>query len=366
MADQPTIQGTVSIIPQPEEAPVSENPEQVSETPIQPDEDVNDFIFNLDNLSKIPEKPKNFTIFSYQGAFGPPTFGHFFAMFEFAKKILSNPEYSNGKILMLFMPTPGGSKSHLFPTQNTRVRCLAKFCEILEDKFNIPTLMFNVSTIEYELAKKNDVSGIGNKSVATFETINALSPKCSNLLLGMGMDNAIGLPSWSRSSEYKNYVKEIYIVKRDNTPEINGEGFPKITQLESEIPPTSSSMLRHYIGPAKVGIQESVEKVNKIITGDTINMGDGLIDQIIYFTPSEANPSQLDQEKYENEYSVFLSSLPKFIEEYKMYSQSTASTGGKRRKSRKTRKSKKTRKSRKTRKSKKTRKSRKGKMSYRK
>ena len=64
-------------------------------------------------------------IFTYQGAFGPPTFGHYKCMEIFTKKVMEDYPTNNHKITMLFMPTAqSSSKPHLKPTQKLRLKIL--------------------------------------------------------------------------------------------------------------------------------------------------------------------------------------------------------------------------------------------------
>ena len=80
--------------------------------------------------------PSYDVVFSYQGAFGPPTYGHYKSMEAFAQKL--NTDFPDEKILMLFMPTAGGSKSHLLPTRIMRKKVLDMFCNMLTA--NLPIL----------------------------------------------------------------------------------------------------------------------------------------------------------------------------------------------------------------------------------
>jgi hypothetical protein len=68
---------------------------------------------------------------SYQGAFGPPTLGHYEAMLAAARTTLKN--YGGAKILMLFMPTAASSsKTHLLHTQKERIESLNVYCKMLK------------------------------------------------------------------------------------------------------------------------------------------------------------------------------------------------------------------------------------------
>jgi len=88
-------------------------------------------------------------IFSFQGAFGPPTWGHCVSMFLFANNVLDN--YPNSDITMLFMPTGGSSnKKHLEPTQNIRLAVLKIFCDFLHlFTFQMPIFIINKIEISF-------------------------------------------------------------------------------------------------------------------------------------------------------------------------------------------------------------------------
>jgi len=161
-------------------------------------------------------------VFSYQGAFGPPTFGHFKSMEMFAKKILI--DYRDKKILMLFMPTAlSDSKPHLEPTQQDRIDVLNKFCEFLTMRYSIktPIIKFEASEIEYELCKEPILNAEGhtelNKDTGTYRTIDKLKNlyPTSTIILGMGKDNILQLPYWKNINNYDTDVRSIYIVNRE-------------------------------------------------------------------------------------------------------------------------------------------------------
>lgn len=243
-----------------------------------------------------PASPNN-VVFSFQGSFGPPTYGHLMSMLNFAKQI--KRDYGGTKTL-LFMPSSGGSsKPHLFPTRQCRVDVLWIFCRILKSYFpDDDDIEFRVSEIEYDIAGSHD------RSVGTIHTIKKLveMKKCETdeICLGMGLDNAYQLPYWECIDEYVKHVSKIYIVRRDPSPadlenirlfeitnadqtktkmyfdvrvpawtrapyaqffyregvvseenkvyEFHGS-LPAICKIKSKpIPPTSSTMVRHFIG----------------------------------------------------------------------------------------------------------------------
>jgi len=66
-------------------------------------------------------------VFSFQGAFGPPTYGHYVSMREFTKRVLHDYSASAEEIIMLFMPTSqSSSKKHLISTQEDRYLILTQ------------------------------------------------------------------------------------------------------------------------------------------------------------------------------------------------------------------------------------------------
>jgi len=139
-------------------------------------------------------------IFSFQGAFGPPTLGHYTAMKLYARQVLL--DYTDYNILMLFMPTAlGSSKPHLEPTQKSRLDMLSVFCDQLKQEpgFDGRNILFDVSTIEYLLCK----GGVRDTAtVRTLAELNKIRPG-TPLLLGMGLDNMLQLPYWKEVEKYK-------------------------------------------------------------------------------------------------------------------------------------------------------------------
>jgi len=167
----------------------------------------------MNSSSNISEDPRD-VVFSFQGAFGPPTLGHYTAMKLFAIKILQDPDYTNARnILMLFMPTAlGSAKPHLLPTQELRIEVLNKFCDLLDNEFRGSRVHFEASRIEYELCSGD------NKSTATIRTIEKLRtdfPESGyRIVLGMGLDNMFQLPYWGNIKDYTVSVEKIYVASR--------------------------------------------------------------------------------------------------------------------------------------------------------
>lgn len=150
---------------------------------------------------------------SYQGAFGPPTKGHYEAMLFAAIKTLA--EFPDKQILMLYMPTAeSSSKPHLALTKDERIVALTEFCTKLKGEFPEAKINFEASTIEYEIYKEK-------KSTATIHTLKALKSAypTATLCLTMGLDNLYDLPFWGDVENYTYYTKRIYVPTRDVTPE---------------------------------------------------------------------------------------------------------------------------------------------------
>ena len=170
-------------------------------------------------------------IFSYQGAFGPPTYGHYKAMEAFAEEIVKK-YIDDYDIEMLFMPTAqSNSKKHLAPTQRSRINILNKFCTKLNEKFRklskinfrkLSKINFSASEIEYNIYKGNTSTIHTIQKIAEISNIsntnNTNKPnKPNKLILGMGMDNMLQLPYWKNIENFYKKVSEIYIVPRELT-----------------------------------------------------------------------------------------------------------------------------------------------------
>lgn len=157
-------------------------------------------------------------VFSFQGAFGPPTLGHYTAMKLYAEKVLQ--DYPGNVIEMLFMPTAlGTSKPHLIQTQGSRLDLLHHFCIKLQEEFagrHGIDITFFPSNIEYDLCRD------GNNDTGTYRTVQKLREKYpySKLLLGMGLDNMLQMPYWKNVETYKTLgVEKIYVASRVLTPD---------------------------------------------------------------------------------------------------------------------------------------------------
>ena len=116
---------------------------------------------------------------------------------------------------MLFMPTAGGSKSHLRPTRIMRKNVLDMFCNMLNSKFT--NITFETSGIENEIF---DAEETKNKTttIYTIKKLKDLYPS-SKICLGMGLDNAYQLPYWQDIDKYVELVHKIYVVPREPTAE---------------------------------------------------------------------------------------------------------------------------------------------------
>jgi nicotinic acid mononucleotide adenylyltransferase len=168
----------------------------------------------------------NNIVFSFQGAFGPPTWGHYTSMKLFAIAVLSDYSDPHDNITMLFMPTAkSSSKPHLEPTQVARTKVLQEFCRLLqqESEFVGQRIKFDVSAIEYELAKSEDPRLKSGTTIVTIEKIIETKQPMINsetkILLGMGFDNMMQLPYWAEVDKFVNHVAKIYVSYRTLSPE---------------------------------------------------------------------------------------------------------------------------------------------------
>jgi nicotinic acid mononucleotide adenylyltransferase len=223
------------------------------------------------------EMPK--MVFSFQGAFAPPTYGHYVAMRIFANKMLIH--YPNHEIVMLFMPNgAGGSKPHISYTRESRMTVLDAFCEKLNSEYlSNGNITFGASDIEYWLCTAVDETykytpqqeGIGKIKDKKYKIYNAASPPAVvdlgmndenpynvtkdsvlktitqdkygyvidgvntgtfrtlpvlqsmfpgyKIVLGMGKDNLLQIIYWKMIDTYVNTVDAIYAVDRELTPE---------------------------------------------------------------------------------------------------------------------------------------------------
>jgi nicotinic acid mononucleotide adenylyltransferase len=262
-------------------------------------------------------------VFSYQGAFGPPTYGHYKSMETFINRITQDYKGEVSNYTFLFMPTKqSSSKPHLEGTMDQRQQILQKFCEKLSK--NYPGVTIAPSRIEFDKDTSSD----------TINTIDVLKNEYPGftIILGMGKDNALQLPYWGRIGDYKKDVESIYLVNRevggetrvfnnkegdligtfdakvpnwaakderlepvfgiqaenllegniipDNTP--IKIGLPKIEEINADIPPSSSSMIRHFISRIIKGEEEEENKtkIKNLMFGNEFE-GDDDIDNIV-------------------------------------------------------------------------------------
>ena len=217
-------------------------------------------------------------VFSYQGAFGPPTYGHYKSMEAFATKI--QIDFPEKKILMLFMPTAGGSKAHLQPTRNTRKEVLDVFCEKLKISFS--DITFETSEIEYNIFDKEETKG----KTTTIYTINKLKMQYPNakICLGMGIDNAYQLPYWQDIDKYSEFVEKIYVVPRKPTPEelnktrlfnvVNKDNTTAQLRFDITVPWKNDTFLKGFFGKDTTETKDTISKdtlLNKLIEANKVN-----------------------------------------------------------------------------------------------
>jgi nicotinic acid mononucleotide adenylyltransferase len=246
-----------------------------------------------------PADKKDNVVFSYQGSFGPPTYGHYKSMEAFAQQL--SKEYS-GEIKMYFMMSPGGSKNHLFPTQEMRKRVLQMFCDMLmskkdtNERIQNKNITFEVGNEEIEIANSLPAKPnkeIGDQSIGTIDTINMLSDKFNkdeyNICLGMGLDNAYQLPYWAKINDYASKVYKIYVVPRDptadelektrrfiveNTAEPTAETTAKTTvemRFDITVPWKNDTFLNCFLPPGSAVTKDTVNKDVLIAALNSVN-----------------------------------------------------------------------------------------------
>jgi nicotinic acid mononucleotide adenylyltransferase len=256
-------------------------------------------------------------IFSFQGAFGPPTYGHYQSMETFITKVKA--DYPEHDYSFLFMPTArSGSKLHLEPTQQNRIDILREFSGRLSTEHSVHV---EASIIEYGIY--NDIKV--TDTIYTINKIKEVNPEAV-IVLGMGQDNVLQLPFWKDIEKYKELVEKIYIVKREmdggpSTTDFNDLGgnfigafenkppnwaadedrlkpvfanvtkkvddtvdigtvifdlgtvikisLPEIVKIEAEISPSSSSMIRHFIAKIvkNIDVDTNAKKIAFLIFG---------------------------------------------------------------------------------------------------
>lgn len=206
----------------------------------------------------------------------------------------------------LFMPTKSSSsKPHLESTMKRRQKVLQKFCDKLKETYKATNIIIAPSRIEFVKDTPSD----------TIYTIDELIKEYSGakIILGMGQDNALQLPYWKSIEEYAGKVERIYLVTRDvtggeirlfknqNDDEIgyfdakvptwaakdnrltpvfgitvddlqsgntipHGKPIvielPEIKKITATIPPSSSSMIRHFISRI-IKNEERIKKMKK-------------------------------------------------------------------------------------------------------
>ena len=194
---------------------------------------------------------KQTVVVSYQGAFGPPTLGHFETMRMLALYALNeNPDCY---IRMLFMPTAASSsKIHLLPTQDNRIEILNFFCNKLQDIFKDFPIKFEASRIEYELYESK-------RSTDTLHTVNYIVntlKENDKLILAMGQDNILQLPFWLPGvDEWNSKLKGgIYFVKRESLTDENMEAMGVVNYINDNWERTGN--IFKFIGTAPWNIEE--------------------------------------------------------------------------------------------------------------
>ena len=271
----------------------------------------------------------------------------------------------NCKYTFLFMPTKSSSsKPHLRVTMDQRERILGLFSNKLKNKYpndKYPNVTIAPSRIEFDKETSSD----------TIHTIDKLQQQYPNhkIILGMGKDNALQLPYWGKIGEYKGKVESIYLVKREVEGETrvfkNGKGIeigtfdiepprwvnnnrlgsvfgitkdnlknkkipinstiniqlPIITEIDENIPPSSSSMIRHFI--SRIIKNEYVREENKIKIKNLMFGTDEfedvqgineIVDSVIedykaFYKVAKSLDSSYEEEGYDVEYNTYMSEI---------------------------------------------------------
>lgn len=310
---------------------------------------------------------KRTLVVSFQGAFGPPTLGHYVAMKLFALWALTH--YFDHKIVMMFMPTAkSSSKPHLALTQTSRLLTLGYFCELLKKEcvFMSEDVTFEASDIEYGIYEQCNSS-------STIHTIRELHARYSGatILLAMGFDNKLQQIYWESVAEYASMVTGILVVNRilDDTdkakvrlfrredgtvgvfqcllpwtmprenlmpvfgPSVEHEQqydekgrvvkdariftetiacpLPNERIIDEPVPNTSSSMLRHFIARYLAGRSDDYRKIASIMFGLTPPDDADAVIQLTLEDYSKNSPVRCleDDAKYEQQFTDLKSEL---------------------------------------------------------
>lgn len=169
--------------------------------------------FFKQSKNKTLNAEKQFSVVnSFQGAFGPPTQGHFEAMLFSGRQTLL--DYKGERILMLFMPTAESrDKAHLKLTQKERIAALNELCDKLKNSISEDDrerIEFRSSEIEYDLFPEKK----STSTIFTIEKLRELYPN-AKLVLTLGLDNFLDLPFWKEVERYPDFVKTCYVLSRD-------------------------------------------------------------------------------------------------------------------------------------------------------
>lgn len=267
----------------------------------------------------------NKVVFTFQGAFGPPTHGHYKSMEAFINKIITDYEYTNvSEYIFMFMPTKQSrSKPHLEPTTEHRINILNLFCEKLRETIvaSHPDKQITIISSDIEI-KSEQSSATINTIAAIKKTYKPTHGENLKIIIGMGQDNAYQLPYWERIKDYNDDVDKIYLVKREPETEATTRIFrnsdnikvgtfdakvpswankpdnldklkevfntiaykestdvlaenvtiqiaiPVIEEIATSIPPSSSSLIRYFIKQYSIieELEEELEKLEEIRT----------------------------------------------------------------------------------------------------
>jgi nicotinic acid mononucleotide adenylyltransferase len=363
------------------------------------------------------DKDKDKVVFTFQGAFGPPTHGHYKSMEAFINRIITDYNTNVSEYIFMFMPTKTSkSKPHLEPTTDHRKEILNLFCEKLRETIYPSHPDKKITIISSDIEIKSTQSSATINTIAAIKATYKPEPKEDEnlkIIIGMGQDNAYQLPYWERIKKYANDVDKIYLVKRE--PESDTEvttrpfksndgitelgtfdakvpswankpdnlhnlekvfntiaykkgskdvlaenvtiqiAIPDIIEIDTRIPPSSSSLIRYFIKQYSIieELEEELEKLEEIRTNikklifgkDTVDKEEEekekeeeLVNTVIddYKTHGLLQYIPDEHEKYNKEYL-----------NYEDYLTSMTEGGGKKKRSSKKRTMKKKRKSKK-------------------
>jgi len=204
------------------------------------------------------QKSPGFVVGSFQGAFSPPTRGHFEAMKLAIDAYVAR--FPGEPIRLFFMPgARSGSKAHIAPTIDDRFAILDLMCVVLNHycKTTYPGVDIEISAsrIERVLAESYEMEGkvTDTTTVNTFLMMHLLYPEADNITVILGYDNLLGITTWKLFAYYVDLITHVFVPKRPATAEEEAKKGVTISALTAggvqyielgQPTATSSSMLR--------------------------------------------------------------------------------------------------------------------------